>query len=74
MAAAEVLVFTQSFIGSENGWATSSRSTTAWDEHCLRAQLSLIARAWNVERRNDQVGTSLICFGSGAWPFWFCPR
>jgi hypothetical protein len=55
MAAAEVLVFTQSFIENGSGLAADLNSTTLWDDRFLKAQLSLVAKAWVIERQNAQV-------------------
>lgn len=68
MAAAEVLVFSESWawtgIGSEHGPSTSTTRplVTGWDERSLRVQMGTIARAWVVERfNNQQVSCVCVC-------------
>ena len=55
MAAAEVLVSTESWTGSEYGWRTTRPSRTGWDERSLRVQLGLIAHIWVADRCDRQV-------------------
>ena len=55
MAAAEVLVLSESWTGSEYGWPSTRRWTTGWDERSLRVQMGTIARAWVAERFNKPV-------------------
>jgi hypothetical protein len=59
MAAADVLAFTETWIGSRDGWPTTRPSPNAWDETSLRLRLSLIARAWLIERSCKQVRAPL---------------
>jgi hypothetical protein len=66
MAAAEVLVFTESWRGSELV-STTRRYVTGLDERWLRARLSVIAKAWVASRCVNEVShyflTFLVCLG-----------
>ena len=65
MAAAEVLVFTESWKESAPV-STTRRYVTGLDERWLRARLSIIAKAWVASRRHCEVslsyGAHLFCF------------
>jgi hypothetical protein len=68
MAAAKVLVLTESYSGYDSGSSAIETSTTGWDERSLRAQLSLIADAWIAYRYPIEVSGISVLTSS-----YYCP-